>query len=246
MKYAQSILELLSQLYLDGYDRSDLCLARDAYALAMRAFTGLVRPSGKLFIDHAVGTASVLHVAGAPPAITRAGLIHSIYAHGDLGRWREGISKTSRREVAAVVGTEVEELVAGYAALGWNRGTVSAIATELKTYDAIGRGVVLMRLANEVDEHLDGGVLYLSDAERRRQASMLRLPLLVTMAEELGYPILASELGRVFEETLSSRIPGWLPEGPGRGVSLQVPASSRRSLRRLLADVSTRIRRRSS
>ena len=61
MRYAQSILELLNRLYRDGYDRSDLCLARDAYLLAMHAFTGLGRPSGKLFIDHAVGTASVLH-----------------------------------------------------------------------------------------------------------------------------------------------------------------------------------------
>jgi hypothetical protein len=234
MRYAQSILELLSRLHLDGYDRSDLCLARHAYVLAMRAFTGLVRPSGKLFIDHAVGTASVLHVVGAPPAITCAGLIHSLYAHGDLGRWRKGISKASRRRVEAVVGRQVEELVAEYAALRWNRDRISAIATEMKTYDAIRRGVVLMRLANEVDEHLDGGVLFLPDAERRRGADMLLLPSLVTMAEELDYPILASELARVFGETMSSTIPAWVPDGSTRAVSLRVPTSCRRSLRSLL------------
>jgi hypothetical protein len=241
MRYAQSILELLSRLHVDGYDRSDLRLARDAYVLAMRAFTGLVRPSGKLFIDHAVGTASVLHVVGAPPAITCAGLIHSIYAHGDLGSWRKGISNASRREVEAVVGPRVEELVARYASLRWNRATVSAIATEVKAYDAIGRGAVLVRLANEVDEHLDGGVVYVPDAERRRGADMLLLPSLVTMAEELGYPILASELARVFEETMSSTIPDWVRDGSMRAVSLQVPKSCRRSLRSLLADVSTRM-----
>jgi hypothetical protein len=207
----------------------------------MRAFTGLVRPSGKLFIDHAVGTASVLHVVGAPPPVTCAGLIHSIYAHGDFGRWRKGMSKASRSEVEGVVGPQVEGLVAGYAALRWNRATVSAIATEVKTYDAIGRAAVLMRLANEVDEHLDGGVVYLPDAKRRRDADMLLLPSLVTMAEELGYPILASELARVFEETMSSTIPTWAADGSLRAVSLQVPMSCRRSLRSLLADVSTRI-----
>ena len=246
MRYAQSILELLSQLCLDGYGRSDLCLARDAYVLAMRAFTGLVRPSGKLFIDHAVGTASVLHVVGAPRAITCAGLIHSIYAYGEMGRWRKGVSKASRRKVEAVVGVEVEELVAGYTALRWNRATISAIATKVKTYDAVGRGAVLMRLANEVDEHLDGGVLYLPDAERRRDADTLLLPSLVTMAEELGYPILASELARVFEETMSSTTPDWVPDGSMRAVSLQVPMSCRRSLRCLLAGVSAgRLRRQS-
>lgn len=246
MRYAQSILELLNRLYRDGYGRSDLCLARDAYLLAMHAFTGLGRPSGKLFIDHAVGTASVLHGVGAPPAITCAGLIHSIYAHGDMGGWRKGISKASRRQVEAVVGLQVEELVAGYTALRSNRATASAIATELKTYDAIGRGVVLMRLANEVDEHLDGGVLCLPDAERRRSADMLLLPSLVAMAEELGYPILASELARVFEETMSSTIPAWVPFGSMRAVSLQVPMSCRRSLRSLLANVFARIIRRQS
>jgi hypothetical protein len=151
------------------------------------------------------------------------------------------MSKPARREVKAAVGSQVEELVAGYAALRWNRDTVSAIATEVKTYDAIGRGAVLMRLANEVDEHLDGGVVYLPDAERRRDADMLLLPSLVTMAEELGYPMLASELARVFEETMSSTIPIWVPNGSTRPVSLQVPMSCRRSLRSLLADVSTRL-----
>jgi hypothetical protein len=240
MRYAQSILELLGQLYRDGYDTSELCRVRAAYVLAMRAFSGLVRPSGKLFIDHAVGTAGVLHVVGAPPVITCAGLIHSIYAHGDMGRWRAGISKASRREVKAIVGPQVEELAARYAALRWNRATVSTIAAEVKTYDAIGRGVVLMRLANEVDEHLDGGVLYLPDAERRRGADMLLLPSLVAMAEELGYPVLASELTRVFEETMSSSIPAWVPDGSTRVVSLQVPMSCRRSLRWLLAGLSAR------
>src|SRR4029453_6824356 len=225
----------------DGYGRSELRLVRDAYALAMRAFTGLVRPSGKLFIDHVVGTASVLHVVGAPRAITCAGLIHSVYAHGALGRRRQGISGASRREVKAVVGAEVEQLVAGYAALRWDRGTVPVIATELTTYDAIGRGVVLMRLANEVDEHLDGGVLCLPDAERRRQADMLILPFLTTMASELGYPGLSSELGHSFGETMSARIPTPLPEGPRRGVSIQVPGSCRRSVGSLLAGVSLRI-----
>jgi hypothetical protein len=241
MRYAQSILELLHQLHLDGYDRSDLRLARNAYMLAMRAFSGLVRPSGKLFIDHAVGTASVLHAVGARPAITCAGLIHSIYTHGDMGGWRRGITAPSQREVEAAVGSQVEGLAVRYATLKWTRARVPVIATELKTYDPIGREVVLMRLANEVDEHLDGGVLYLPHADRRRHADMLLLPSFVTMAEELDHPLLASELTRVFGETMSSKIPEWAVEGPSRPETLQVPASCRRSLRRLVVDIAARM-----
>ncbi len=46
VRYAQSILELFNQVHRDGYDKSDLQLLRDTYALAVRAFTGLDSPFG--------------------------------------------------------------------------------------------------------------------------------------------------------------------------------------------------------
>lgn len=238
--YAQTILELLNRLRRDGYAVSDLCLIRDAHALAMRAFTGLVRSSGKTFLAHAVGTAGVLHHVGAPPPVTAAGVIHSIHAHGDFGRWRKGISRAARSEVERSVGTEVEQLVARYAALKWNRSTMPAIGAALNVYDAVGRAVVLMRLANEVEENLDAGVLYLSHAERRRQADQPSVPILVTMAEDLGNPILASELARVFEETISATIPTGFHQEPKDGVFLRAPTSYRKTLRVYLAQLTMR------
>ena len=238
--YAQTILELLNRLRRDGYAVSDLCMIRDAYALAMRAFTGLVRPSGKTFIAHAVGTASVLHHVGAPPPVTAAGLIHSIYTHGDFGRWRKGISKSARSEVERSVGTEVEQLVARYAALKWNRSTMPAVSAALNAYDAVGRTIVLMRLANEVEENLDAGVLYLPDAERRRQADQPIVPILVTMAEDLGNPVLASELARVFEETTSATIPTGFHQEPKGEVFLRAPTSYRKRLHVSLAQLAMR------
>ncbi len=62
-----------------------------------------------------------------------------------------------------------------------------------------------MRLANEVDENLDGGVLYLANLERKRETDRPIVPLLVEMARQLGYGSLGRELAVVFEQTLSAR-----------------------------------------
>ena len=236
MRYAQSILELFNQVHRDGYDKSDLQLLRDTYALAVRAFTGLIRPSGKLFIAHCVGTASVLHCAGAPPCITCAGLLHSAYMHGGLAGWGAGAPKAARSEVRTLLGAEVEGLVARYATFEWNRRTIPTICRALQAYDTVGKGVVLMRLANEVDENLDGGVLYLANLERKRETDRPIVPLLVEMARQLGYGSLGRELAVVFEQTLSARTPDSKPQGLQRLVSLQVPRSCRRSFGSHLAE----------
>ena len=161
-------------------------------------------------------------------------MLHSIYQHGGLIRWGKGASSAARSEVKASVGAEVEGLVAGYAALKWNRTTIPAIATDVPSYDAFGRGVVLIRLANEVDENLDGGVLYLAEAERRRNAGRPIVPFLVMMAQQLGYANLADELSRVFDDTWTAALPDSKPQTLRR-VSVLVPRSCRKRLGSRLA-----------
>ena len=58
--YAQTNIQLFNQLRRDGYSKTDLDLVRDAYELAMVLFSGRFQPSGKSFIAHVVGTASIL------------------------------------------------------------------------------------------------------------------------------------------------------------------------------------------
>ena len=58
--YAQTNIQLFDQLQHEGYTEDELNVIRDTYALATRLFTGLFRPSGKTFVAHAVGIASIL------------------------------------------------------------------------------------------------------------------------------------------------------------------------------------------
>ena len=79
----------------------------------MRIFTGLYLPSGKPFLDHLVGTASILAWLHAPIAVVAAGLVHATYLHGDFG-CRTGISDEKRKQVIDVVGTESENYITRY------------------------------------------------------------------------------------------------------------------------------------
>ena len=90
--YAQTNVQLFNQLRSQGYSQNDRERVREAYEFAMRLFTGLFLPSGKTFIDHLVGTASILTSLRMPVEVVVAGLIHAAYLrrfwsqqNGDVG-----------------------------------------------------------------------------------------------------------------------------------------------------------------
>src|SRR6266849_8827294 len=107
--YAQTNIQLFNQLCRDGYSNTDLSLVRDAYELAMLLFTGRFQPSGKSFMAHVVGTASILASLRLPATAVAAGLLHNVYVNGDFGNGRSGISMAQRDKVRRILGAEVEE-----------------------------------------------------------------------------------------------------------------------------------------
>ena len=59
-RFAQTNIQLLNQMYDLGYDEQEIAAVGKSYELAMILFTGRFRGSGKTFIAHLVGTASIL------------------------------------------------------------------------------------------------------------------------------------------------------------------------------------------
>ena len=86
---------------------------------------------------------------------------------------------------------------------------------------SVQRDVLLVRLANELEDHLDLGILYTGDAERRRQYMRTHLSLCVEMAAWLGAPELAEALTATFEEVAAAEMPAGL-QRPEDG-SFRVP-----------------------
>jgi Domain of unknown function (DUF6817) len=209
--YAQTSLQLFSQLRAEGYSDKERERISEVYAVAIRLFAGIYLPSGKMFLDHLVGTASILASLHAPVEIVAAGLLHAAYFFGDFGSIQKGISKAKRAELRGVVGDEVEEYVAKYDRLLWTWENVQKVHANLADLDAVDRQVLLIRLANELEHQLDLGGIYYAESEKEQKEHQINMsaygPMLVSMAERVGFFSLAAEMAPVFKNVVSVQVP---------------------------------------
>lgn len=205
--FAQTNLQLYAELRKEQYSVPDIDSIRAAYELALPLFTGRFRGSGKPFLAHLVGTASILASLRVRAPLVAAGLLHAAYTQGEFGNGWGGVAPEKRRRLQEAVGPEAEELVRQYTLLSWNERTIPKIVLDLEALDSRARDVLLIRLANELEDHLDLGVLYCADADQRREYVRTSLYASVDMAKRLGYPSLAAALSQAFGETLSADVP---------------------------------------
>lgn len=223
-QYAQTNLQLYTQLRRAGYSNDQLALVRGGYDLAMQLFSASFRGSGKPLLAHLVGTASILASIGQSAEIVAAGLLHAAYALGDFGDGRFGMTDAKRARVRQAVGPKVEDLVARYTAFDWNKNTIPSIRQRVVALGPIERDVLVIRLANELEDHLDYGVLYCGNGEKRREYIRSPLNQSVDMARTLGLTELAAELDRAFRDTLATELPAAL-RNPHDYTFVQPPAS---------------------
>lgn len=98
-------------------------------------------------------------------------------------------------------------MIADYTTLNWNQYTIPTIRDRLDTLNHQERQVLLMRLANELEDHLDLGVLYCGNAKHRRAYIRSSLFISIEMANKLGFSSLATDLEGAFKECLSIELP---------------------------------------
>ena len=199
-QFPQTNLQLYAQLVDLGYSEADLATVARSYELSMILFPGTYRGSGKPFLAHLVGTAGIVATLRARAGLVATGLLHAVYTHGEFGNGWRGVSDAKRARVRAAVGPEIEDLVARYTALRWTPASIPAIRARLDAMTALERDVLLVRLANELEDHLDLGILYLGDARRRLRFMREDLPAAVEMARRLGHPGLAESLTAAFDQ----------------------------------------------
>ena len=199
-RFPQTNLQLYAQLVDLGYSEADLTTVARSYELSMALFPGTYRASGKPFLAHLVGTAGIIATLRARAPVVATGLLHAAYTHGEFGNGWLGVSNAKRARVRAAVGPEIEDLVARYTALRWAPATIPAIRARLDAMTGLERDVLLVRLANELEDHLDLGILYPGDVPRRLRFMREDLPAAVEMAERLGYPELAESLTAAFDQ----------------------------------------------
>jgi (p)ppGpp synthase/HD superfamily hydrolase len=214
---AQTNIQLFNQLAECAYSMTEIEYVRDSYVFAMPLFSGQYRPSGKTFIAHAVGTASVLATFRAPAHLLAAAILHSAYTLGVWGTLRRSIDERKRNRLRKAIGFEAEFLVHAYASFEWNEHQVRRLLESKSPLSARERDVVMIRLANEVDEYAELAGLYAPSWEGRVAAARSLLPACIELAERIGASRLGDEIRFVSEQTLSQPWP--------RAMTTRSPAS---------------------
>ena len=104
---------------------------------------------------------------------------------------------------------------------------IADLAAGADTLSPIEKDVVLIRVANELEDYLDAGILFCANSEDRLSRLARIADHHITLARRLGHPDLAGELSRAFDANLAGSVPAGVlsPSGHSR---LRIPRSFRR------------------
>jgi hypothetical protein len=201
---AQTNLQLYNQLIALSWPDAELGRVRAAYEMAEQVFSDSRRCSGKPFLAHLCGTASVVADVDGRPDPVVAALLHSVYTFG-----RRAISPTAHRRstVRSVVGDDAEALVFAYTTMPWGPHSLAEASEHLAELDAMRRDVLLLRLANEADEHAYLGCRYCDKGGLFRGDDPTVLSSMAELADRLERPRLAAALRRYADEERDAAIP---------------------------------------
>lgn len=213
---AQTNLRLFAQLGGLGYSSQDIVYVRTAYDLATELFTNAFRGSGKPFVCHLVGTASAAACETSDREVIAVGLLHAAHA---LGRWPSRLGKTrpaQRKHVAGLLGERAAALLDGYTAFSWTGKAIGELAAGPAQPEQAT--LVLLRLANEVDDWIDHAAFAADGKVKLREAG--RKDDILRVAEIYGFRNLAHLLRQVFEPPADA---AWLPGiATGKGNTLRI------------------------
>lgn len=143
---AQTNLELYTQVLSRGSSLSQRRGLAQAYVVALRQVFPLARGSGKPFICHLVGTASLVFESGCPPEWVTAALLHAVYQRRiPFADARE--PEDRRALIANLFGAGVDDIIQRYTE--FENVEFSAISANTLKSDA---DVVTLRLADELED----------------------------------------------------------------------------------------------
>ena len=156
----QTRSDLLDLAAARGYARDELALIANAYHIAHILADGGYRPCGRPFVNHLVGTASVLVRYGFRAEAVAAGLLHSAYTHCPA---HQGGIKAGVDAVCAAIGgrgSPLERRVRAYTLRESADQGAAVTSAEFSTLSVLDAEVIAVAAANELDMHLSGEFRY--------------------------------------------------------------------------------------
>ena len=205
--FALTYPQLMSQAQEKKWSDEQIIQLRKAYELGQRLFDGLYRGQQVPFICHLVRTASILLEENQPIEIVSAALVHAAYAAGYFKDMHHGgITPEHRSEIEHDLGEATELLVCDYDRFPWYRKKyIQMHLDKLESYSDREKQLVLMRIANELEDYIDYGMAYRGDFSQVKSEGYGSQ--VIELAHQLGRHELAEDLKQVFESHFSVRLP---------------------------------------
>jgi hypothetical protein len=216
LRPAQTIVQLLDQMQALGYPLESVLKVRDAYGISGELAPGCFRASGRTFLAHLVGTASITAAFGANAAVIAAALLHAAYASGQFPNGFGESTAAMRRWLRRRVGRATEELVYIYSRLqldnlapyvpqdgpGHGSGDLDRMPIELAN-------AVVIRIANGIEDRIAGDHHYFDSAvwlEQSNAQIVQWMPSFAAIADRLGMGGMAAILDDTVKHTVRNTV----------------------------------------
>jgi hypothetical protein len=151
-KPAQTNLQLYLQMLDSDYLEDEVNLVNRAYLFAIDKVHLMYRGSGKPFICHLVGTASLMVICRQPVQVVIAALLHALYQNRvSFGNIKD---ITKRRQIITdIFGAECDRLIFEYTEF-----EMTGIKDIDPNHITVDKQVLLMRIADELEDLVDFGL----------------------------------------------------------------------------------------
>lgn len=194
---AQTRSDLLDQAQRHGCTDHDFRTLSDACVRAQQVMNAGYRPCGRPFLNHLIGTASVMIRYGFRIHVVAAAMLHAAYTHCPPV---QGGAVAAIAQVEGLLGgrgSPVERLVHDYTLREFEPITAGIDEVgAMSTHDA---ELLMMVAANEIEMHLSGEIRY---SGRTDALDARKLALIDQVAARLGVVGLAETLRRQIAETI--------------------------------------------
>lgn len=149
---AQTNLQLYLQMREEGYTEQDIVLVNEAYLFSINKVHLMYRGSGKPFICHLVGTASLMVICKQPIAVVLAALMHALYQNRVPFEGCKDIEQR-RSIIRDKFGIECDRLIHEYTEFEMT-GIHEIKPDDIKA----DYQVLVMRIADELEDLVDYGL----------------------------------------------------------------------------------------
>lgn len=206
--YAQTNNQLYSQMHELGYTSADIQSVDNAYYFALPFFSCRYRNTGKPFLSHLIGAASILVVNHSSIPVIIAGMLHAIYQQGEFGKTLKLSAK--RAIVRQAVDPDIEELIYLYDQINNNVWPCKS-DTPFKGISQ-GNDLLILFLANDLEECLDNALYLASPQKRDSMKKSIACSIFHARARHLDD--IANELEKQLEQYESTNLT-FKPHNPG-------------------------------